>query len=100
MFRIETLDKCFSHGTVEEIIDALVSISFFISYFNNKICKCIFSIYIGNINCFNVYKVLSMVFKSILFMESYLIFFNDNKENYTEENFREGKKCDKGNNRL
>ena len=41
-----------------------------------------------------------MVFKSILFMESYLIFFNDNKENYTEENFREGKKCDKGNNRL
>lgn len=29
-FRIETIDKCFSHDTVEEIIDALVG---FLDYF-------------------------------------------------------------------
>ena len=37
-FRIETIDKCFSHDTVEEIVDALVSFIFYAMPFVLQSC--------------------------------------------------------------
>ena len=37
-FRFETIDKCFSHDTVEEIVDALVSFIFYVMPFVLQLC--------------------------------------------------------------